>query len=101
MTLLITIFAAAIATIFWYNDKDNTKRLGSLVLMYWGASLMWLVDAVREYMEIGAEYFTPAAADMVNDAYLGFSVVALGLVIWIVVLLIKDPSGKIKDMLKK
>lgn len=64
--------------------------------MYWGASLMWLVDAVVEYMELGAEFFTPAPADMLNDAYLGLSVVALGLVIWIVLIMIKDPKGFIR-----
>ena len=50
--------------------------------MYWGASLMWLVDAVAEYLEIGTAYFQPAAEDMLNDAFLGFSVVALALVVW-------------------
>ena len=75
-------------------------KLGFLSLMYWGASLMWLVDAVAEYIEIGAEYFTPAPTDMLNDAYLGLSVVALGLVIWLVALLIKDPKGKIRALLK-
>jgi hypothetical protein len=67
--------------------------------MYWGASLMWLVDAVVEYIEVGAEFFTPATEDMINDAFLGVSVVALGMFIWLVILLIKDPSGKVKTML--
>ena len=87
------------ATIVWYNTTSNMK-LGFLSLMYWGASLMWLVDAVAEYIEIGAEYFTPAPTDMLNDAYLGLSVAALGLVIWLVALLIKDPKGKLRKTLK-
>ena len=95
MTLLITVFAAVIVTLVWYNTTSNMK-LGFLSLMYWGASLMWLVDAVVEYIEIGAEYFTPAPADMLNDTYLGLSVVALGLVIWLVAVLIKDPKGKLR-----
>ena len=99
MTLLITIFAAIIATVVWYV-KENDMKLGALCLMYWGASIMWFVDAVVEYLEIGAEYFTPAAEDMLNDSYLGLSVVALGLIIWLVILLIKDPKGKIKKMFK-
>lgn len=99
MTLLITVFAAVISTVVWYVSDSNMK-LGTLSLMYWGASLMWFIDAVREYIEIGAAYFTPAAADMLNDAYLGLSVVALGLVIWLVLVLIKDPNGKIKNALK-
>ena len=98
MTLLITFFAAIITTVIWYNSKVD-RKLGSLVLMYWGASLMWLVDAVVEYIEVGAEFFTPATEDMINDAFLGVSVVALGMFIWLVILLIKDPSGKVKTIL--
>lgn len=101
MTLLITVFAAIISTIVWYNHTESKKMYGVLSLMFWGASLMWLVDAVVEYIEVGAEYFTPAPADMLNDAYLGLSVVALGLVIWLVILLIKDPDGKIRKKLSK
>lgn len=62
---------------------------------------MWMVDAVFEYVELGAEFFTPAAADMLNDFYLGLSVVALGMIIWIVYLLIKDPKGVVRAALSK
>lgn len=102
MTLLITCFAAIVASILWYRSapKDEMK-LGVLSLMYWGATLMWLVDAVAEYLELGAEFFAPEAADMLNDAYLGLSVVALGLIIWLVVLLVKDPQGRVKAALSR
>ena len=36
---------------------------------------------------------------MINDSYLGLSVVALGLIIWLIVLLVKDPDGKIRAAL--
>jgi len=102
MTLLITVFAAVISTIVWYkNAPDNSMKLGMLALMYWGASLMWLVDAVFEYAELKAEYFTPAAGDMLNDLYLGFSVVALGLVAWLLILIVKDPKGAVRSALFK
>ena len=97
MTLLVTVFAAVISTAVWYkNAPDNQMKVGILCWMFWGASLMWFVDAVFEYIELGAEYFTPEAADMLNDFYLGLSVVALALVVWIVILLITDPKGVIK-----
>lgn len=99
MTLLITVFAAVIATVKWYTRKDDTMLLGTLVFLYWGASLMWLVDAVFEYAELQAEYFTPALEDMINDTFLGLSVVALALVIWVVRLLIVDPRGVIRSSL--
>ena len=72
---------------------------GILCRMYWGASIMWLVDAIFEYAELKAEYFTPAPADMLNDLFLGFSVVALGLIIWLVRLLIADPRGVVRGAL--
>lgn len=102
MTLLITILAAVTTTAIWYSsEKARELRVGMLVFMFWGASLMWLVDAVVEFIEIRAEYFTPAAEDMLNDAFLGVSVIALALVIWIVALLIKDPKRVIASKLKK
>ena len=101
MTLLITVFAAIISTYKWYTRKDDNARLGILLFMYWGASLMWLVDAIFEYAELKAEYFSPAPADMLNDAFLGLCVVALGLIVWIVRLLILDPKGVVKKSLQK
>ena len=101
MTLLITVFAAVISTILWYNRKDDTMKLGTLCFMFWGASAMWLVDAIFEYAELHAEYFTPALEDMINDAFLGLSVVAFALVIWIVIVLIKDPKGSVRKALQR
>mgnify|MGYP006868212139 CR=1 FL=1 len=102
MTLLTTVFAAIICTIIWYkNAPQNEMKVGTLCWMYWGASIMWLVDAIFEYAELHEEYFTPAPADMLNDFYLGLSVVALGLMIWLVILLIKDPKGAVKAVLFK
>ena len=97
MTLLITTFAACIATAVWYKSYGRSEmKPGILALIYWGASIMWFVDAFVEYMELKDEYFTPAPADMLNDSFLGFSVVALGLIIWLVAIMIKDPRGVIR-----
>ncbi|MCR4590637.1 MAG: hypothetical protein K5668_07445 [Lachnospiraceae bacterium] len=100
MTLLITVFAAVIATVLWYNRKNNEMQLETLCFLFWGASIMWLVDALFEYAEAGMEYFTPAVEDMLNDSFLGLSVVALALVIWLVKLLITDPKGSVRMALK-
>ena len=101
MTLLICVFAAIIATVKWYQRKDDSLMLGVPCVLFWGASLMWLGDAIFEYAEDGAEFFAPKAADMLNDAFLGLSVVALGLILWLVILLVKDPGGVVKASLKK
>ena len=101
MTLLICVFAAIIATVKWYKRKDDSLMLGVPCVLFWGASLMWLGDAIFGYIEDGAAFFTPEPVEMFNDAYLGFSVVALGLILWLVILLIKDPKGIVKASLRK
>ena len=102
MTLLISCLAAVATTVIWYtSEKARRLKIGTLALMFWGASLMWLVDAAAEYLELRAAFFTPAAADMLNDSYLGLSVVALGLVIWLVIVLVKDPAGTVHNTLLK
>lgn len=100
MTLLVTVFAAVISTAVWYKRADNSMCLAPLCFMYWGASVMWLGDAIFEYAELKAAYFTPDPAEMLNDTFLGLSVVALALVIWIVILLVKDPKGKVRNALR-
>jgi len=102
MTLLTSVFAAIICTIIWYKNAPQSKmKLGIPCWLFWGSSLMWFIDAWFEYVELGAEFFTPAPVDMLNDFYLGLSVVALGLIIWLVVLLVKDPEGVVKAALFK
>lgn len=97
MTLLLTVFAAIVSTVVWYSHaKEDRLNTRMLCFLFWGASFMWLVDAVFEYAELGAEYFTPAPEDMLNDSFLGLSVIALALVIWVITLMIKDPKGVFK-----
>ena len=102
MTLLITVLAAVVSTVIWYT-KESARRhkVGMLCWMFWGASLMWLGDAIFGFMEDGAEFFTPALEDLINESYLGLSVVGLALVVWVIVLLVKDPDGVVHAALKK
>lgn len=102
MTLLITVIAAAASTIIWYsNEHRDTYRLGTLSLIYWGASLMWFVDFIFEYSELHSDYFIPETSEIINDSLLGLTVVTAGLIVWLVILLIKDPKGIFNDRLMK
>lgn len=101
MTLLLTVFAAIITTVKWYNRENDNMKLHVLMYMFWGASLMWFVDAIVEYIELGAEYFNPALEDMINDSFLGLSVIAFALIIWVVYLLVKDPKGVVRKSITK
>ena len=61
---------------------------------------MWFVDAIAEYIEMGVDYFAPALEDMINDSFLGFSVIAFAMIIWVVYILIKDPKGVVRKALQ-
>ena len=101
MTLLITVLTAIASTIIWYSSEKARKlKVGVLLYMFWGASLMWFADAVTGYFEAGAKYFEPSAHDMLNDTFLGFSVTALALAVWIIYLFIKDPSHIVQKKYK-
>lgn len=68
MTLLLSVFAAVISTFVWYkNAPEDIYRVRTLCFMFWGASLMWLVDAVFEYVADSASYFSPAPLDINSD----------------------------------
>ena len=100
MTLLIAVLCAVAATLVWYlSPTARVLRVGLLCWMFWGASLMWLVDAVFSYAELGAACFTPAPEELLNGLFLGLSVMALALVIWLAALLIRDPKGVIRGKL--
>ena len=102
MTLLVTVFAAIICTVLWYKKAPQDEmNIRVLCYLYWGASIMWFVDAIYEYADLGAQFFAPAPIDLLHDLFLGLSVVALGLIVWLIVLLVKDPRGVIKGMFQK
>ena len=97
MCLLITAFAAIVSAILWYTHaKEDTYLFKVLTAIFGGATLMWLVDAVVEFIELKEEFFMQPVADLINDAVLGLSVVAIGMIAWLIVLLIKDPKGVFK-----
>jgi len=97
MFLIITALAAVIATAIWYaNAPEDKYKLGLLSLIYWGATLMWLIDHVMAYLAEGGEFF-----EINLDAtMLGLSVLILGLIVWEIILLISDPKGALKKVLK-
>jgi hypothetical protein len=86
MCLLITLFAAVTATIVWYVQLPNYRyKISTLGFIYWGASLMWIVDAFFRITE-GQPFLDMS----LNDALLGLIVVVCGLLAWATILLIKS-----------
>jgi hypothetical protein len=90
MWLLILAFAAAIITPLWYSMADDDRyMLRLLCLILWGATIMAFIDRVVGYMMEGGKFIelTPEAAA------LGFTMLLAALIIWEIILLVKDPRG--------
>jgi peptidoglycan biosynthesis protein MviN/MurJ (putative lipid II flippase) len=98
MFLILTFLAAIVSTIIWYvKSPDNKYRLGLLSLIFWGATLMWLVDHIMAYLIEGGEFFETG----LEATILGISVILLALLVWVLVLLISDPKGVMQKVLKR
>ena len=97
MYLIITALAAIIATIIWYaNAPEDKYKLDLLCFIYWGATLMWLVDHVMAFLIEGGEFF-----EITLDAtMLGVVVTLSGLIVWLIALLISDPKKVFNKVLK-
>ena len=81
MCLIITLLAAIVTTIVWYLQlPDNRYKISTLVFMYWGASLMWIVDGF--FCMTKAESFLDFS---INDTLLGFTVIISGLIGWVII----------------
>ena len=102
MCLILTAVAAVVSTAIWYaSEKMRDMKISVLCWLFWGAAIMWLVDLVFEYAEEGAKVFEPEFADVLNDSLLGLAVITIALVIWIAVLLVRDPKGVVRSILLK
>lgn len=95
MWLIVTSFAAIIATIIWYASENarKTYKVGFLSLVFWGTVLMVFVDHTMAYLEEG-EFF-----DLSGDAVALSAVLLItALIVWEIVLLLKDPKGLLKGL---
>ncbi|MCQ5337094.1 MAG: hypothetical protein NO475_02745 [Candidatus Methanomethylicia archaeon] len=89
MWLIILAFAATIVTPIWYSMAENDKYLLKyLCLILWGATIMVFVDHTIGFLTEGREFieFTPHAT------ILGIAMLIVALIIWEIILLIKDPK---------
>ena len=98
MWLILTVSAAIIVTIVWYVKAPEDKyKLGLLSLMFWGATIMWLIDHIIAYATEGGEFFEIS----MDGTLLGVTVIVLALMVWLVILLVSDPKGVLKRVLRR
>lgn len=90
MWLIVLAFAATIATAIWYTQAENDKYLLKyLSLIFWGTTIMVLVDHVVPFiMEGGGEFFEVSTEATVLSGIM----VVVGLAVWEGILLFKDPK---------
>ena len=89
MWLIILAFAAAIVTPIWYSMAEEDKYLLRLLcLILWGATIMVFVDHAMGFLMEGGEFLELT----LDAAVLGFAMLTVALVIWEIVLLLKDPK---------
>ncbi len=94
MWLLVLSYAAVFATLLWYRYADNDIYLFKyLALISWGASIMFFIDHVYGYLTEGGGEFFEVSVDAI---LLGFTLLLFILVIWLFILLIRDPRGVLK-----
>lgn len=90
MWLIILSFSATIATALWYSKAEDDKyMLRFLSLILWGTTIMVFVDHVMGYLMEGGEFLEMS----VDATVLGVALLIIALVIWEIVLLLKDPKG--------
>ncbi|RLF47822.1 MAG: hypothetical protein DRN29_01570 [Thermoplasmata archaeon] len=98
MWLVMTTLAAVIATAIWYisDEAREIYNIGFLNLILWGTAIMVFVDHVIGYLSEGGEFI-----ETTPDAIL-LSIIMLiaAILIWEIVLLIKDPKGVLKSIKK-
>ncbi|MHA1409139.1 MAG: hypothetical protein ACTSQY_02250 [Candidatus Odinarchaeia archaeon] len=90
MWLIIVALAAAVSTAIWYTQAGNDKyMLNILSLIFWGTTIMVLVDHVLGFLMEGGEFIEMTA----EAGMLGAVLVVVALVVWELILMLKDPKG--------
>ncbi len=91
MCLIITALAALCAGLFWYfKDRSNAQKSGTLALMYAGAALMWFIDCSIAALTEGEAFFDLS----VDDTMLGALIVVSGFVVYLGILFFRKMSHK-------
>jgi len=86
--LLVLGYAAVVATLLWYSRAErNVYMLKYLSLVLWGATVMSFIDHVYGYLTEGGSFLNASP----DALLLGFSMLLVALIAWLLALLIKDP----------
>jgi len=96
MWLVITTLAATIVTAIWYisDEAREIYKIGFLNLILWGTAIMVFVDHIMGYLAEGGEFIETTP----NAVLLSIILLIVAILIWEIVLLIKDPRGVLKSI---
>ena len=94
MCELMTIAAAVAFTAWYFAAKRRGKSAGAVftvMLMFWGAALMWSVDGIASLLE-GEPFFDISREDTV----LGAIIVVCGLAVFALLAAMEKRGAKLK-----
>ena len=94
MWLILLALAAVTATAAWYIKDNGTYKLGFLSMILWGTTLMVFVDHLIGYLTERGEFLETT----LDATILGVVLVTVALIVWEVILLLKDPKNKLKTL---
>ncbi|MEW5937307.1 MAG: hypothetical protein AB1665_05775 [Candidatus Thermoplasmatota archaeon] len=97
MWFVVIALTAILVTAVWYisDTARETYEAGLLGLILWGTATMVFVDHVMGYLAEGGEFIEITTEAMI----LSLVLLTVALLIWEIVLLIKDPKrvlGRLK-----
>ncbi len=79
MWLILTAVAAIVTTLLWYTKAPKDKyKLGFLSLIFWGATVMWVVDHLWAYLAGNGEFLEIN----LSATLLGVVVIIVGFILW-------------------
>jgi len=98
MWLILLAFAATITTAIWYSKAENdVYMLNILAQIFWGATIMAFINHLMGYLMEGGEFIEIT----LEATVLGLTLILIGLIVWEVILIIRDPKGIIYKRQKK
>lgn len=98
MTFIIIFISFLISFYIWYKKMPNINyNENLLVVLLFIASFVWLINIIYDFIKDGIGVFTINLESFLYDVFLGFLVILIALVIWIISIIVDDK----KQILKK
>lgn len=97
MTFIIIFISFLISFYIWYKRMPNISyNENLLVVLLFIASFIWLINTIYDLIKDGMGVFTINLQSFLYDVFLGFLVILIALVIWIISIIVDDKKQILK-----